>query len=80
MIRTLVIPNQTNLIVKIPNNYIGDKMEITCIALDEVEEIIEKPKNLLSKYKGALNLSEHQQREFEKYVNDGRAEWNKKCN
>ena len=77
MIRTLVIPNQNNLVVQIPNNYIGKKIEITCIAIDEVEEITEQPLNLLSKYKGALNLSKMQQAEFENYVNDGRAAWNK---
>ena len=77
MIRTLVIPNQNNLVVQIPNNYIGKKIEITCIAIDEVEEITEQPLNLLSKYKGALNLSKIQQTEFENYVNDGRAAWNK---
>ena len=77
MIRTLVIPNQNNLVVQIPNNYIGKKIEITCIAIDEVEEITEQPLNLLSKYKGVLNLSGKQQAEFENYVNDGRAAWNK---
>ena len=77
MIRTLVIPNQNNLIVKIPNNYIGKKIEITCIALDEVEDLTSKNDNLISKFKGALHLSEEQQDEFENYVNKGRAEWNK---
>ena len=77
MIRTLVIPNQNNLVVQIPNNYIGKTIEITCIAIDEVEEITEQPLNLLSKYKGVLNLSKMQQTEFENYVNDGRAAWNK---
>lgn len=77
MIRTLVIPNQNNLIVKIPNNYIGKKIEITCIALDEVEDLTSKSGNLISKFKGALHLSKDQQDEFESYVNKGREEWNK---
>ena len=77
MIRTLVIPNQNNLIVKIPNNYIGKKIEITCIALDEVEDLTSKSSNLISKFKGALHLSKDQQDEFESYVNKGREEWNK---
>ena len=77
MIRTLIIPNQNNLVLQIPNNYIGKKIEITCIATDEVVEITEQPLNLLSKYKGALNLSETRQVEFENYVNVGRAAWHK---
>ena len=77
MIRKLVIAEQNNLVVKVPNSYIGKRIEITCIILDEVEQVVEEPKNVLSKYKGALKLSKSQERDFENYVNEGRAEWNK---
>ncbi len=37
MLRTIITPDSTNIQVAIPKNYVGKQVEITCLALEEIE-------------------------------------------
>lgn len=45
MIKTIVIPNQVNLNIVIPKNYIGKKIEVLLYALDEI--VVNKNKSMV---------------------------------
>ena len=38
MIRTIITPANTNIQVSVPKDYVGKPIEITCLALEELEE------------------------------------------
>lgn len=44
MIKTTLIPQQTNLNILVPQNYIGKKIEVLLYAVDEI--LINAPKNV----------------------------------
>jgi hypothetical protein len=75
MTRTLVIANQNKLIVDIPDDYIGRRIEITCIALNELEG--EKANTSKENFRGKLKMTDQQQKDFDLYLNQIKAEWNK---
>jgi hypothetical protein len=44
MVHTVITPGQTNVSFQIPENYIGKRVEITCLAVDDL------PKNEISQF------------------------------
>jgi hypothetical protein len=57
MIRTHITPQQGNILIAVPQNYIGKEVEVLVYTIDELQE--EKPKaNTMSKYKGLLTKEE----------------------
>ena len=72
MVRTIVIPENANLSISIPAEYIGKPIEITCMALDEFET---KPgtKKSMSDFWGVL--SDVSADDMRKQVTQSRKEW-----
>ncbi len=74
MIRTIITPQQQNITILVPKNYIGKQIEVLLYAVDELmeEEKTAKPNNA-AKYKGILSNEEGEK--FNKYLNQARSEW-----
>jgi len=75
MIRTIITPDNTNVNLSIPSDYVGRKIEVMYYPVDELIE--EKPlvaKNM-SSFKGLLSESEGN--ELQDYVKKSRDEWNR---
>ncbi len=74
MVRTIITPDKENISIDVPKAYIGKQIEVLVYAIDELNEI-EKPKMKPSDFRGSLNLTDQQYKEFQQYVIDGRNEW-----
>lgn len=54
MIRTVITPTDTNIILSIPEDYVGKPVEITFLALDELKSTPAITSNWTDKFKGAM--------------------------
>jgi hypothetical protein len=72
MIRTTVIPKQNNILLPIPEAYIGKPIEITFIALDELNLPSQKT---LGDFCGLLSESDYEQ--LRNHTQHARKEWNR---
>ena len=72
MIRTLITPTNTDVHLVIPESYVGKTIEITYLAIEELEKVKEKPVTM-SQFKGILTVEEAQ--ELNNYVAKSRNEW-----
>jgi len=76
MVRSTVTPNEANVSVHIPENYIGRKIEILLYPVDELIE--EKPaKKLAKNLRGSLKLSDEEYKSFQQYATNIRNEWDR---
>jgi len=76
MIHTTVTPLNTDLHILIPKDYVGKQIEVLLYPSDEVkEEKLNKAKT--GKFRGTLNLTEEQYKDFQQYAKDTRNEWNR---
>ncbi len=76
MIRTVVTPQNTELHLSIPKDYVGKQIEVLLYTSDEVKEKRIAPENIAS-LRGKLNLSNDQYEKFQQYLKDSRNEWNR---
>ncbi len=76
MIRTIITPQEQNISIKVPQNYVGKQIEVLLYAVDELteEEKTIKPNNA-SKYKGIFSKEEGEK--FNQYINLARSEWDR---
>ncbi len=76
MIRTLITPQQQNISILVPQNYIGKQIEVLLYAVDELieEEKIAMPNNA-AKYKGIFSKEEGEK--FNQYLKQARSEWDR---
>jgi hypothetical protein len=76
MVRTVLIPKDTNVHLSIPKNYVGRKIEVMCYPVDELVEENEMiaPKNM-SSFKGILSSDEADQ--LQEFVKKSREEWDR---
>ena len=77
MIRTLITPEKQDVSIHIPESYIGKQVEVLLYAVDELthQDISEKKKP--SDFRGALNLTDDQYKDFQNHLNEIRDEWNR---
>ncbi|HCN82488.1 MAG TPA: hypothetical protein DIT07_02550 [Sphingobacteriaceae bacterium] len=76
MIRTVLIPNNTDVHLSIPDNYVGRKIEVMCYPLDElVEESEYTPPKSMASFRGVLSSAEADQ--LQEYVKKSREEWDR---
>jgi hypothetical protein len=78
MIRTVVVPQNNQLFVAIPNSYIGKEIEIFLYAKEELNEVETKDvvltkKKGLARFRGILTNDEAQK--LQDYVQNARTEW-----
>ena len=73
MIRTHITPQNRNISIAVPQNYVGKQVEVLLYTVDELED--EKPKaNTMAQYKGLLSKDEA--KELQQQVTKDREEWN----
>ena len=72
MLRTIVIPVQDSIQILLPENYIGKKVEITCIALDELNDV--KPVTLGDLF-GTMNDADYTL--LKQHTENAREEWDR---
>ncbi|KIA91412.1 hypothetical protein OC25_21785 [Pedobacter kyungheensis] len=74
MIRTIITPDKENISIDLPKAYIGKQIEVLVYAVDELNEV-KNPKKKHSDFRGSLNLTDQQYKEFQQYIIDSRNEW-----
>lgn len=73
MVRTIITPAQTSIQVSVPKDYVGKPVEVTCLALDELES---KPsQQTMSDFFGTL--SDESYNELKVQTEQARKEWNR---
>lgn len=73
MIRTVVTPQNTDLHLSIPKDYIGKQIEVLLFPMDEPMETSPVKKIQWQKYKGIVSAGRAE--EMQKYVTQSRNEW-----
>ncbi len=76
MIRTVVTPQNTELHLSIPKDYVGKQVEVLVYTTDEVAAET-APTKSTSSLRGKLHLSNEQHKDFHQYLSDVRTEWDK---
>lgn len=71
MVRTIVIPDGAHIELEIPPNYIGKKVEVSLLLLEEIDSDV--PKKKMSDFWGIL--SDKTANELHEEVNKSRGEW-----
>ena len=76
MVRTVLIPDNTDVHLSIPHNYGGRKTEVMYYPVDElVEESESISLKSMASFKGILSAEEADQ--LQDYVKKSREEWNR---
>ena len=75
MIRTIITPENQDVSIHIPENYIGKKIEVLLYAVEELEEQEGQKKKKTANFRGALKLSDEQYNDFQAHLKDIRNEW-----
>ena len=76
MVRTLITPQQQNISILVPQNYVGRKIEVLLYAVDELieDQKAARPNNA-AKYKGIFSKEEGEN--FNEYLKQARNEWDR---
>lgn len=75
MIRTVLIPKNTDLHLSIPEDYIGKQIEILLYTTDEVKEEKTIRNNNAAKYIGIFSKEEGEK--FNQHIQQARNEWDR---
>ncbi len=75
MVRTSITPEQTDVHLSVPLNYVGRKLEVLVYPVDELtDETVEGlPKKKPSDFAGTLSKEEGEK--FHEYLKESRNEW-----
>lgn len=74
MVRTIITPQNTDLHLSIPQKYVGKRVEVTFLDLDEIENKTETTNNV-ARFKGLLTSQEAHQ--YNAYLTQVRKEWDR---
>jgi hypothetical protein len=75
MIRTVITPENQDVSIHIPENYIGKKIEVLLYSIEELSEQESPKKRKPSDFRGSLKLSDEQYIDFQAHLKDIRNEW-----
>lgn len=77
MVRTVIIPENQDILIHIPENYIGKQIEVLLYAVDELntQKVSETKKP--SDFRGKLKLTDEQYQDFQSHLTDIRNEWDR---
>lgn len=75
MIKTIVIPENNDLHLSIPNSYIGKEVEVLLYTKEDLNEEKNAQINNSSQYKGLLTEAEAEQ--YHTYLKQARSEWDR---
>ena len=73
MTRTVMTPINNNIVLPIPDKYIGKKIEILFYAVEELTEEVQVKKNTMAKYKGIISAEVADQ--LQQNAKQSREEW-----
>jgi len=74
MVRTSITPEQTDIHISVPQNYVGRKLELLLYPVDELtDELANTPKKKPSDFAGTLSKEEGEK--FHEYLKQARNEW-----
>jgi hypothetical protein len=73
MIRTTIKPENTDVHISIPDDYVGKNLEVLLYAVDEPLDVTPHDTNTMAHYKGILSSAEAAQ--LQEYVKKSREEW-----
>ena len=77
MIRTTVTTNNESIMIHLPENYRGKKLEVFLYSLDELVEEQPEVKTVdNSSFRGALSMTDEQYLDFQHHAKEIRKEWN----
>ena len=74
MVRTIITPQNTDLHLTIPQKYVGKRVEVTFLDLDEIENKTVNTNNA-ARFKGLLTTQEADQ--YNTYLTKVRKEWDR---
>ena len=75
MVRTIITPDNTNVKLSIPPDYVGRRIEVMYYPVDELIEENPLPTKPMSSFRGML--SEAEGNELQEYVKKSREEWDR---
>lgn len=75
MIKTIVIPRNNNLVLAIPDSYIGREVEILLFSSDELQKEKTTAPNNAARFKGILTSDEAEK--YHHYLTQARSEWDR---
>lgn len=76
MVRTIITPENQDVSIHIPENYIGKQIEVLLYAVDELNEPALEYKKPAD-YRGKLNLSTEEYNDMQVHLKNIREEWNR---
>ena len=74
MTKTIVTPENNSILLPIPKEYVGKKLEVLMYAVEELTESQPELRTMAA-YKGILTSEETEQLQY--YVKQSREEWNR---
>jgi hypothetical protein len=77
MVKTSITPEQTDIHLSVPKNYVGRRLEVLLYPVDELtDEFAEElPRKKPSDFAGTL--SQEEGKKFHKYLKQARKEWDR---
>ncbi|MFI5160119.1 MAG: hypothetical protein ACHQHN_02530 [Sphingobacteriales bacterium] len=75
MIRTIIMPENQEVSIHVPESFIGKQIEVLMYDIDELKQDETQQKQKASEFRGKLNLSDDQYKDFQSYLKDARNEW-----
>jgi len=73
MIRTVITPENQDVFIHIPANYVGREIEVTVFAVDELNTPEKSEKKKPSDFRGKLKLTDEQYEDFQKHLKEIRS-------
>lgn len=73
MVRTIITPSNTSIQVSVPKDYVGKPVEVTCLALEELEE--KHGQKTMADFFGVLPADAY--KELKEQTQQARKEWNR---
>ena len=73
MVRTIITPANTSIEISVPKDYIGKPIEVTCLALEELEET--HTQKTMSDFFGTIPADTY--KELKQHTEQARKEWNR---
>ena len=74
MIKTIIVPESTDIHLHIPKEYVGKEVEVLLYKTEELG-LKEKAVNSPSILRGSLNLTKEQNNDFHQHAKNTRNEW-----
>ena len=75
MLRTSITPEETEIHLSVPQNYVGRKLEVLLYPIDELTENIKEDPHKKKPSDFAGTMSKKESEEIHKYLKNTRNEW-----